>query len=204
MMNKRITKILPQKNSNRVSLYSDDDFVIGIDKDLLLEYGLATGAELTPKLLSELKTADNEKKCLAKAYHFLSFRPRSEAEMRLKLAEKYASPIVEKTVKKLKKYNLINDLEFAESWVRDRSPSRGPALLRAELTKKGLRREIIDLVLEKIDKRSLVEDARKLIATRKKFQTLEPKDRFKKIAPYLLRRGYDYETIKEALRDQEG
>lgn len=201
MMTKKITKISPQKNPNRVSLYSDDDFVIGVDKDLLLEYGLTNGVELTTELIGKLKAADNDKKCLAKAYHFLSFRPRSEAEMRLKLSEKYTPPIVEKTIKKLKKYNLINDLEFAESWVRDRGKSRGPILLKAELTKRGLDREIIDMTLGKIERSSIIESARTLITSRRKFQVLDPKDRFKKIAPYLMRRGYDYDTIKEALRD---
>ena len=61
------------------------------------------------------------------ALRFLSYRPRSEKEVRNKLkikSEKLkiedSTVTIDKIIQKLKEYNFINDLEFAKKWVEER------------------------------------------------------------------------------------
>ena len=81
------------------------------------------------------------------ALRFLSFRPRSENEVRDNLLEKKAvQEIIEKIILKLKEHNFINDLEFAKHWIesRIRFKPRSSRLIQMELKQKGIAQDLID------------------------------------------------------------
>lgn len=127
------------------------------------------------------------KKLLDKAYRFLSFRPRSEKEIKNYLKKKKApDKIAQKIIDELKKQKLIDDLEFAYWWVEQRNTFRpkGKIALQVELRQKGVDREIAQRVIdETVDEFALA---------KKVFQ--------KKKAPALLaRRGFSWATIKKVL-----
>jgi regulatory protein len=195
----KITKISPQKNSDRVSLYSGDEFIIGIDKDLLVDYHLGVDKELDQTLLQKLKKDDDLKKCLNKAYRYLSYRPRSEQEMSRKLQEKFEPKTVTLAIKKLKKFRYIDDTAFINFWLEGRGKTRGPALLKAELLRKGVSRESIETAFTKTVE-TLTEEALDLIQSKRKYHNLPVDELYEKIGPYLGRRGYDYEVIKEVIK----
>lgn len=199
----KITKISPQKNKDRVNLYSDEEFIAGIDNSLLLEYGLSIGEELDDVLLKKLEAADEIKKALNKAYRFLSYRPRSENEVRSKLSERFAEEVVEKAVNKLKKLHYVDDSDFVSFWIEGRGNSRGPALLRSELLKKGISKSLVDEVLKGADRETMIDNAFRLITGKRKYQNLGPEDLYKKVAPFLARRGYSYDIIKEVIKKLE-
>lgn len=195
----KITKISPQKNKDRVSLYSGETFITGIDNSLLVEFGLSTGMELDENLLTKLEAADEVKKALNKAYRFLSYRPRSEHEVLRKLSEKFPEEVVEKAVTKLKRLHYVDDKSFVSFWIEVRGNSRGPALLRSELLKKGIAKPLIDSALEFADREKMIEDALSLIKSKRRYRELDKEELYKKVAPFLARRGYGYEIIKEVI-----
>jgi len=196
----KITKISVQKNTERLNIYLDGVFAFGIRQELLGDYDLRVGKELSKDEIARLNKEDELKRCLDKAYRYLSYRPRSEKEVTDKLLEKYPQKTVMAALKKLKEYKYVDDSAFIKFWLDSRASSRGPALLRLELSQKGVSKTLIEESLSSIDKESLIEDALKLVRGKKKYRDLDANDLYKKVAPFLSRRGYGYDIIKEVIR----
>jgi regulatory protein len=198
----KVTKIEEQKKKgNRVSIFLDDEFAFGMDVKLLVDFDLYKGKELTDAEIERIKEGESLSKCLDKAYRFLSFRPRSEKEMREKLLEKFPPTMVEEAIGKLKKFNLINDSEFARAWVNSRSMGRGSRALAFELQRKGVKKEVIEEALAELNKEDEYETALALVQKRSKYQGLTKDEAYKKIAPFLSRRGYSYDIIKKVIQE---
>lgn len=198
----KITAIESQKKApGRVNIFIDDKFSFGISEKLLIDYDLYKGKEVDEKDLRKYKEGDSLGKCLDKAYRFLSYRPRSEKEMHDKLLEKYDNNIVEETVKRLKEYNFLNDSDFAKIWVSERCNGRGKRALAFELKRKGIDNIIVEEVLSNIGTEDEYASALKLVKSRAKYNGLEKNEAYKKIAPFLSRRGYNYDVIKRVISD---
>lgn len=196
----KVTAIEPQKKHiERVNVFVDDRFAFGLDGKLLVDFDLYKGKELTEQEIEKIKSGDSLSKCLEKAYRFLSFRPRSEKEIREKLLEKFDEKTVEEAIKKLKEYNLINDLEFSRMWVNSRSGGRSARALGFELKKKGIEKSVIESAVESVTKEVELENALRLVESKSKYRGLEKNEAYKKIGGFLARRGYSYEIIKKVL-----
>ena len=148
-----------------------------------------------------LQKSENEAKDVA--LRFLSFRRRTEKEIKDKLQKRgYDEKTIKRTIEKLKEYDLINDLEFAAAWVKERLEykPRGKRLLRQELWKKGIKKEIIDRVTGELcgeEDKSALELLERI---KKKYQNLDPQVARRRMYGYLLRRGFSYETAKSAMK----
>jgi regulatory protein len=99
---------------------------------------------------------------------------------------------------------LVDDAAFARAFVesRQRSRPRGKRGLSAELRKKGIAPAVIELVLaEREEAENPVEEARRAVAAKLRSLAGKPPALVRQRAEqFLLRRGFDYETIREALR----
>ena len=72
------------------------------------------------------------------ALRFLSYRPRTEAEMRTRLGRRFAASIVDQTVARLKDQGLLDDAVFAKRWreQRDQNNPRSSWAISRELVDK--------------------------------------------------------------------
>src|SRR4028118_231694 len=84
----RLTRIAPQRDPARVSLYIDGRFVLGISTAIMEEQGLRVGQDLTAAQVATLHAQDELGKAVDKALAFLTSRPRSIREVRDRLKEK--------------------------------------------------------------------------------------------------------------------
>lgn len=139
---------------------------------------------------------------LQKVYRFLSFRDRSEKEIRDFLIRKKAQN-PDEIIEQLKEQGLINDERFAREWVeaRRRSKQKGVKALRLELWQKGIDREIIEEVTRVESLESSEEQiAEKALEKKTKiWKNLEPMEFRKKATNFLMRKGFEYETAKKAI-----
>jgi regulatory protein len=146
-----------------------------------------------------------EDKFYNQALHFLSYRTRSEKEIRDKLKTKQVdSQIIEKIIAKLKEKKFINDEEFARQWIenRNRFKPRSQRLIRMELKQKGISDEILEAVIH--DKSLLansdLEQAKKLTEKRiGKLKGLSKQEIYEKLGRYLATKGFNWNTIKKAI-----
>ncbi|HJX03699.1 MAG TPA: RecX family transcriptional regulator [Dehalococcoidia bacterium] len=190
----------------RADILIDGSVVVTLDVNVIRQNGLRPGQELSQAALLKLQEADYFQRCLDAALNFLSYRPRSESEVRQRLSRRgFDRQTIEKTVKRLKKQALINDMEFAAYW-RDNRISFNPKsrfIIKKELKQKGIPSDITDTVTEGID-----EEAAALAAVRKKavrWSNLEYEEFHIKVTNYLKWRGFNYgicEKICRLLREE--
>ena len=206
-----ITKISPQKKSGRFNLFIDGKFAFGITEFTLLENNLKENKNLSQAEVDKLLTKEKQSLYMDRASHFLSIRPRSEKEVvdylikkiaqdeGVKFSEASQSPLVGRVLKTLKKYDYINDSDFANWFLKSRLSSNPKSikLIKLELKQKGITAEVLDTLNFKSnqDNKSAIKVVEKKVARWQKLPHMEYK---KKFYAYLLSRGFDYDTVKEA------
>jgi regulatory protein len=130
------------------------------------------------------------------ALRFLASRPRSEAEVRRRLARAALSAQqIDSVLAQLRRAGLIDDDAFAAYWVDQRRAfrPRGARLLKAELRAHGV---AADLAAQHAASEDDEDDACR--AARKKARQLATADEatFRtRLAQFLARRGFDWDTI---------
>jgi regulatory protein len=147
---------------------------------------------------------------LGRAYYYLKFRPRSEKEVRDYLtqkAEKFHWPVtvVEEAVTSLKEQNYINDADFIEWFVHQRSSGKPKSsfALTHELHRFGVSKEDIQHFF---NKNPLNEDNLAFAALEKRwprYKNLDKKQRFQKAAAFLSQRGFSFDLIKKSIEQLE-
>ena len=135
--------------------------------------------------------------CLNAAYHCLSYRPRSEGEIRQWLHRRgFANEVAEKAIVKLRDQNLTDDFAFAQFWKENRLSFRPKSkrFIKKELRDKKVAAEIIEQVTEDIDDEAI---AYKLGSSRLSVLAhLDYPDFYRRLSSYLAYRGFSYEVIK--------
>lgn len=192
-----ITQITKQKRGSRYNIFADGRFVTGISELALAQRGWAAGDRLTTADLEGLADEDGYAKVLSKAYEYLARRGHSVTELRQKLVRKeYPTPVIEQVLGDLLERGYLNDTQFAKDWVHSRNVSRGPALLRQELRRKGIPNDVIASALDGSSENEL--ESASVIA-RKKLRTMRGQPWeviYRRLTGYLNRRGFSYDTTR--------
>ena len=192
---KKITAISAQKHKpNRVNIFLDGEFAFGLAR--ITAAWLKTGDVLSEEKLEKLQADDTRERAYQQALLYLSYRTRSEKEIRQNL-RKHEIPdaIIEETLERLKNARLADDNQFAQMWVENRNTfhPRSKRALEIELRQKGLNNEAIQASLSEVDEEALAYEAGLKRATR--FKGQEWSEFRKKLSEFLARRGFSYSTI---------
>jgi len=188
-------------------VYVDGTFAIGLFEEVVLALGLHLGQNITPERLAEISAAENLRRAKEDAYRLLSFRARSEKEIRDRLGRKgYEEPVIEEVLASLRGYGYVNDAAFAETWVSERGRTRGRRALAHELRQKGIAGDIAAEVLNeaKTDEAEFVAAlgaAVKRVGKRPKDESREAQA---KLSAFLQRRGFGWDVIRPVLADLYG
>ncbi len=190
-----------KRNKNRVNVYIDDQFAFGLAaiKAARLRVGQALGDDD----IAQLQMQDRVERAYERALNFLSYRPRSEAEVRRNLRKKdVEDEVIEVVVERLTRAGLLDDREFARYWVENRLQfkPRGAHALRHELREKGIPIPVIADALADLDEEAAARKATEAGARR--LAHLEPRDFRRRLAAYLARRGFSYAVIKPLIEEE--
>jgi regulatory protein len=151
-----------------------------------------------------IKRGGSQEEALQRAFKFLSYRPRSEAEVRTKLGQLgFPQKSVDTTLEKLRSLSLLNDEAFARGWARGRAEGRGygPLRIERELRQKGVARPLISQVVkETFGREEGRERARGLVAKRFRGKDLGDRKVLHRAVAFLQRRGYRSSVIAEVLK----
>ena len=202
---RKITQISVQKkNPHRRSVFLDGEFAFGLNEEIVVKYKLQVGSELEDADLLQILQKEEALKAKESALNYLSVRAHSRKEIVDKLTQKgYDRNIVAQVADDLEAVGLVNDLEFSRAWVKERLRirPRGRRMLGQELWQKGIAKEVAEKAIqeafEKVDERQLAAELLKRRLGR--YQGLEKEKAKRRMADFLLRRGFDWETVKEAL-----
>jgi regulatory protein len=200
---KTITRIEAQKkNLRRRSIYIDGKFAFGVNEEVVSKLGLEKGEEINEGDIKEILRHKGESEAKEASLRFLSFRRRTEKEVRDKLKRRgFDNKTIKSTIEKLKDYDLINDAEFATAWVKERLAHRprGKKLLRQELWRKGIKKEIIDQVTDELCKDEDQAASELLEKIKRRYRNIEPQVARRRMLGLLLRRGFSYETARKSV-----
>jgi len=130
------------------------------------------------------------------ALRLLSYRPRSESELRKRLSKTFAIHLVDDAIDQLKSQGLIDDVAFATFWSRNRQKYRpkGAATVRWELLNMGVSGETIQSTLEDFDEGSAARLA--VIRVAERLVTQGQKVFERKVGGHLRRRGFASATVR--------
>lgn len=205
----KVTRITTQKNNNeRFSIFIDkgsgEEFGFGVDQDVLISFGLRKGVELSDEMLEGIHFEDQVKKGMNYALNYLSYRMRSEKEVKEYLTKKeIPEEAFEAIFKKLHRYGYVNDLEFAIAFVRTKvnGGGKGPFVIAQELNQKGVNKKMTDKALEEYSYEQQLEIANKLAEKKaSKLKTSSATEQRQKVNQELRAKGFDRDIIQEVMQ----
>ena len=188
-----------KKNRDRVNVYLDGRFAFGLAA--IEAARLRRGQTLSDDEIAALQNRDEVQKAHESALRYLDYRPRSTDEIRRHLmkSKDVAPEVMDEVVERLTSVGLLDDRAFVRYWLENRSDfsPRGERALRLELRQKGVPGDIIAEVLSE----SHNEDEaayRAAMAQARKVRTTDPVEFRRKMEAHLARRGFSYDTAREA------
>lgn len=199
-MEHRITALKVQKrNQQRVNIYLDGEFAFGLAR--ITAAWLSVGQILSDEKIAQLQAEDVRETHYQHVLRYLSYRPRTEAEIQKYLQKKSAGEdVIDYVLERLKSGGLVNDERFAQIWVENRAELR-PRSRRAlvyEMRQRGISDEIIQESLEQISDDDQAYQA--ALHHRRKIIHLDWNEYRQKMLRYLAQRGFSYDVSSGVAR----
>lgn len=223
-----ISSLVPQAHDQeRLNVFLDGSFAFGISALVATRAGLRVGKLLSALDVSRLRGEESIESAFESALNFLSYRARSEDEVRRNLEQKGILPdVIDAVMERLKRTRLVDDQAFADYWMKQRqthSP-RSSRALRHELRQKGVSADHIENAIESINqsfsedsadnpdssepagdaRHSMESDAAYRAAQKKAAQLVRQGVDYqifrRKLGGFLGRRGFSYGTITPVMR----
>ncbi len=188
-----------RKNKERYSVFIDGEFAFGLIKEDIEFFKIKEGKEIEKEKLDYIKETVLYLKAQDRALNYLSYKKRTEKEIIKKLEEQeYDEEVIEKVMEFLKKYNYVNDLEYAQSFIRQSQGinPKGRFEIYRKLRELGVGKHIVDEALENEEYDEFEGVEKLLIKKLGERRVVDIKEK-KKLHDFLTRRGYSYGIIKE-------
>ncbi len=208
----KITSVEPQlKNPQRFNIFFDGKFSFGADQDLIVEHRLIAGKEYPQEAVEKLIWEAEVGKLIERVMALFDIRLRTEKEVRdylrtlsfkrkIKDRDEISEQSIDLVIDKLKQKRLINDTEFAKSWIESRSKKKGLNVIKTELYKKGVSRDVIEGLLTEAPPSNQEQVASSLLEKRlQRWRALPIVTQKRKAYEFLMRRGFSYDLTKEVV-----
>lgn len=187
----------------------DGRFAFGCNINVVAKFRLREGLVLTEDELARIRDGEVQQECFDRAIRFIETRMHSRKELSDKLKRnEYPIEMIDAVLDRLTEMGYVNDAKFATGKVEAAAKYKhqGPNRARIELAKKGVDREVARQVVEEVfESHNSMSVARDL--ARKKMRSLsrlEPVVAKRRLYGMLLRRGFDYDTIKPVVEEVLG
>lgn len=171
-----------------------------IDTATLQNEGIKEGTHIPFDDFLEINHLSNCNRAYEKALYLLDYRDRTFVEIKRKLLENYPPEAVDYALERVQDLGLIDDENFARRFAGEmiNFKNYGKKRVESELYRRGVERDIIDKVLAEFD----IDNEEKIreIIKRKYYPVSDDKKEVAKIINALMRQGYSYSDIKNALK----
>jgi regulatory protein len=200
-----ITKIIEQKKRpNRRNIYLDGAFAFGLNDNVVARFRLRKGMTLTEEQVREIAAGEVRQECFDYAMKALQSRLHSTSELRRKLMRReYGAQVIDGVLADLARMKYLDDARFAKSKALSAAEHKHHGRRRAfvELLKAGVKRDVADAALDDVYDQSDSTATARLLAEKRapSLKKLAPAVARRRLAGMLMRRGFDYETIKPVI-----
>ena len=209
-MDMTVTAIEPYpKGKGRVSVYLNDKFAFVLYKGELSQYGLEVGQIVDDDLYDRILNETIILRAKKRGMNLLQSMDRTEADVRRKLSDGgYPPEAVDAAIEYLRSFHYIDDMRYAEDYVRFKSRSFSRRQIMMKLTEKGIAKETVEeafLVSEEESGEDPEETERQLarkLIDKKYPQGVEELDNTQKqkLYAYLYRKGISADAIMSFLK----
>ena len=194
----KITKL--EKKKRLYLLELDSDQTCYITEDTIVRFMLTKDKEISPQEFAEIQTFAQFSYGKNLALYHLSFKARTEKEVRDYLVKhEIDEKIIPQVIQALKDDNWINDRQYAYAIINSNqlSGDKGSYMLIQKISQKGVAKAVIQEVLQEFDLTEVAErTAEKLL---KKYQGKLPARALQdKIIQNLTNKGFSYSEAKTA------
>ncbi|MXY07315.1 MAG: recombinase RecX [Rhodothermaceae bacterium] len=189
------------RNSARTSVFIDGEFAFGVHTDLAVRGGLYVGQQLRESDLNTLQCSEKILRGRSAAMRYLSYAPRTEHQVRQRLTRNgLTKDELDDIIADLYELGYIDDRRYAIEYAEARFKNKGygPARIRRELVEDGVSSDnVAEAVAAAASTDMYSTSARKIAEKfRDRVEGTLP-ERKKKLANYLIRRGFGYKLSKE-------
>lgn len=196
-----VTALVPQVGvKGAILLYLDGAFAFATTVGFVREAGLHAGKLLTAEESAGLEFHSAVFQHLQTAYRFLSYRPRTETEVRERLRRlRCPAPVADRVVERLIEQRFLDDAAFAQQWAegRDARAPRSGRLVRWELRQKGIAPDLALAATAETDDAAAAMRAGERRAAR--LPALDHGAFRKRLGDFLLRRGFSYDVTNRTV-----
>jgi regulatory protein len=204
-----VTALVPRRGQvDRVAVHLDGRRAFDVSVVVADSAGLRVGAIVTADRQRELLVQDAPYRARERALRLLALRDRSRWEVQARLRQAGFDPgVVDLTVEWLQGLGYLDDRRFAAAYAEEKARGGwGPRRIQTELAAKGVDRRVVHEVLQARDNEAAGAEAgmetleltvRRRFA--KQFAT-DPDGAERRLAGFLARRGYDWDTIGRITR----
>ena len=196
-----VTKIVPLTKT-RFQIYLDDKPAFILYKGELQKYGLIPETDISDAIVQQIKDEVLLKRAKLRALHLLNDMDRTEEGLLQKLLQGgYPNDVSEAAVSYVKSFGYIDDKRYAEQYIRSRMLKKSKRELYVALVGKGLRNSVIEEALENCFSDMCEQETIMQLLKKRNYdnETADDKSK-KKMFDYLLRKGFRYEDIRQALQ----
>jgi regulatory protein len=198
----KIEKVKFKKNTFKIFFDNSKNTIVLADT--VVKFGLKEGRKLQEREYEKVVSHDKLNRTMSDALLLVSLRSYSFKGLQDKLIQKgYDKGDVLSVVSRLEGLNYINDDKFSKSYAAHLSQKcKGEFAIRAELERHGIRKSLILEALNSIkSQEEPYEQIVKIITSKFKNFDKKNKNEVRRIASFLLRRGFPPESIAKAFRE---
>ncbi|WP_083540528.1 recombination regulator RecX [Marinilactibacillus sp. 15R] len=199
-----ITSIQAQKRKGRYNIFINDKYAFPVDEELIITHMLHKGKVLSPEFQEQLQVEDVYRKAYQRALNYLSYGLRSEKEVRDDLKDKEFEEQADEVVERLIGQKLIDDLEYAKSYVRTSANfnSKGPSNIKNELGKRGINKDQIEVAMYEYSFDDQFANAMSLAEKSwKKSRLKSQREAVQKTKQFLMQKGYSMDIIQDVINE---
>ena len=189
-----------QGKANKIHIYVDEEYRATVDSDFWYSEKYRNYKEINEEELTELIDTVSFRRAYNKGLYFLTRRPYGTKELIKKLCEKgHEKEASQKACERLMELGLLNDEEYARILANDLLERKSYSIkrIKQELAFRGISREIVENTVESLDndpQKSII-----MLVKKKYINKLNDEKGKKRTVDALMRLGYSYSDIKNAL-----
>nr|WP_233168409.1 RecX family transcriptional regulator [Paenibacillus roseus] len=177
--------------------------LLSVHEDILVQYRLIKGRMLTGVELEEIKREDRRQSAYALAITYLGTKPRTRKEIERYLSRKQLEPeLIEQIADRLEAEKTIDDREYARMYARQRlrNHAKGRLAIKQELQQRGVSKTAAAQAVSELDEEAELAAAIRAASRKWGFLKGEMRDRKRKLAMFLMRKGYPSGVVREAVK----
>lgn len=197
----KITKIEKKKRLYLIEIDEAEHFYI--TEDTIVHFMLSKNKEILPEQLEEIKTFAQFSYGKNLALYYLSFKQRTEKEVKdYLIRHDINTAVIPQILTQLKEEKWLDDSKYIDNILQQNlhSGDKGAFVLKQKLLQKGIESQLLEDMLNDFDFSSIcIKTAQKLL---KKYQSKLPKRALEdKLKQALTTKGFSYQEAQITLED---